>query len=209
MDLSMSDEVHSEVHSTAEIQPKDDVCHLLSLPLELRIVIYQHLFANANLSLDAGTSSISTGGFPWHLLSTCHQLQREAEPFLSSATTLHIRGLFPVTVRIPPRHLSALQHLVIEDTMAAFCKRALPLDLFSSLKTLELRNLTVFCKYHDEAFLLRPDGDECMIQLALFNLRRISMLLTHVCADPARGFQLLVCCQFVVSSVTHETIVGV
>jgi hypothetical protein len=46
-----------------------------------------------------------------------------------------------------------------------------------------------------------------MFDLAMFNLNRISSLLTILCNEP-RSFQILLCCQYVVSSLRHETIVG-
>lgn len=188
-------------------------CHLLNLPLEIRIEIYRNLFDAAQLSIDGGRSnsvrcksSICSCAFPFHILNTCRQLRGEAMPYLLSATTLQVSSTLEKAARLPSSYISAIPRAVILNA-EAFSKNPWRLDDFHSLKTLELRNITIWCKYHDEAYLESAAGDECMIGLALFNLNRINAQLTHLCADMQRWFKILICCQYVVSSATDETIV--
>ncbi|KAJ9613035.1 hypothetical protein H2200_002976 [Cladophialophora chaetospira] len=105
-----------------------------------------------------------------------------------------------------PALLSAIPRVVVEDTVRYWNQQALDLNPFHGLKTLELRNIIIWCKYHDEAYLQSTEGDDCMLQLALFNLNRIHPDLKRICAASDRSFEILLWCQYVVSSSTHETI---
>jgi len=187
-------------------------CHLLNLPSEIRIEIYRNLFDAAELSLDGGHpesihcgSSICSCSFPWRILGTCQQLRNEATPYLLSATTLQICSTAKNIQRLPPTYVEAIPRAVILN-VEAVSKKQLQLDHFPSLKTLELRNITVWCKYHEESYLESPAGDECMIGLAMFNLNRISPHLTRLCTNMQRSFKILLCCQYVASSTTDETL---
>lgn len=186
---------------------------LLDLPAEIRIEIYRHLFDAAQLSLegvDPGTrhcgSPICSCAFPYHILNTCQQLRNEATTYLLAATTLQVSGSLENLNQLPSKYISAITRAVVLNT-ESFSKAPLQLDSLLTLKTLELRNITVWCKYHDEFYLQTPEGDECMLALALFNLGRISSRFTTLYADTTRPYNILLCCQFVVSSMTDETIV--
>lgn len=186
---------------------------LLDLPTEIRIEIYRHLFAAAQLSLEGGHpdswhcgSSICLCAFPYHLVNTCRQLRHEAAPYLLGATTLQVKHSLENVDRLPPRYVSEITRAVMLN-VGSFSKSPMQLGSFLALKTVELRNITVWCKYHDEAYLESHEGDDCMIGLALFNLGRISPHFTQLCADTTRSFKILLCCQYVVSSMTDETIV--
>jgi hypothetical protein len=188
-------------------------CHFLALPGEIRAEIYRYLFKSSHLSIETSIlgsrccpASICSCAFPYQLLDTCQQLKREAASYLWSATTLKIFGAPDTTQRLPPTYLSRVERIVVLNA-PAFSRKVLDLDCFTSLITLELHNVTVWCKYHDEAFLQTSEADECMIGLATFNLNRISSQLTQLCRDRSRRFKVLLACLFVMSSATNETMV--
>jgi hypothetical protein len=191
----------------------DARCHLLSLPAEIRAEIYEHLFKHSQLSIETSlmgsrccSAPICSCAFPYQLLNTCQQLRQEAASYLWAATMLKIFGAPDTIQRLPPTHLSSIRRIVVLNA-PAFSRKSLDLELFTGLKTLELHNVTVWCKYHDEAFLQTPEADECMIGLATFNLNRISSQLTQLCRDKTRRFKVLLACLFVMSSATNETMV--
>lgn len=187
-------------------------CGFLHLPYEIRTEVYSYLFEAAQLSIEAvhATSphcgyTICSCAFPWHISHTCRQLRAEALPYLLAATTLEVSSSLVKATIIPPPYLSAIPRAVVLDAKA-FSSQPFKLDSFNSLKTLELRNITIWCKYHDEAYFESKEGDESMFGLAMFNLNRISNLLTALCDEVERDFKILLCCQYVVNSLTHETI---
>lgn len=189
-------------------------CPLLAVPGEVRMEVYRHLFEGAQLSVESihpiGPPCgfrICSCAFQWHILHTCKKLRDEALPYLLSATSLEVSNTMVKAVKIPASYLSVIPRAVILDAKA-FTTMPLHLDLFASLKLLELRNITIWCKYHDEAYLESAEGDESMYGLAMFNLGRISSLLVDLCMSPRRPFEIKLCCQYVVSSLTHETIVS-
>lgn len=67
--------------------------------------------------------------------------------------------------------------------------------------------MTVWCKFYDEAHLESPQADEAMYGMAMFNLKRTSPALIQWILTPRR-FKIHVCCQFVVNSLSDETIVS-
>lgn len=193
--------------------PSQLSCPLLAVPVEVRMVVYCYLFEEAQLSVESAHPTGSPCGFticscafPWHILRTCKKLRYEAMPYLLAATTLEVSGTMAKAARIPSSYLSMIPRAVVLDAKA-FTNMPLQLDLFRSLKLLELRNITVWCKYHDEAYLESAEGDESMYGLAMFNLSRINSLLVELCTGSGRSFGIRLCCQFVVSSLTHETMV--
>jgi len=133
-------------------------------------------------------------------------LREEATPHLPAAITLQVNGTLENLKRLPSKYVPSIERALVMNTESV-SKAPLQLDMLSALKTLELRNITVWCKYHDEAYLQSQEGDECMIALALFNLGRISSRFTVLLTDTTRPYNILLCCQFVVSSMTDETIV--
>lgn len=223
---------------------------LLDLPLEIRVEIYRHLFAGSQLSLDLShhvpashcRPPVCTCRFPWPITAICRQLRRESLPLLLAATTLTIPTTLDRVQDVPRGHRGSIPHAVVLDVKAFaadFPRSSLichpptpPLTHFlphclPRLRTLELRNLTIWCQFHSEAFLESPEADDCMINLAMFNLRRTSPRLVELCDRPrsstpaaavaattdgpgggGRHFQILLCCQYVGSSLRHETIVS-
>lgn len=109
--------------------------------------------------------------------------------------------------KIPSPYLSAIPKAVVLDAKA-FSNMPFQLDLFHGLRFLELRNITIWCKYHDEAYLQSEEGDESMYGLAMFNLSRISNVLVELCMRSDRTFEIRLLCQYVVSSFTQQTIVS-
>ena len=189
-------------------------CPFLALPGEVRLEIYRHLFEGAQLSVESAHPAgqpcgftICSCAFPWHILHTCKKLRHEALPYLLSATTLEITNTMVNATKIPSSYLSVIPRAVVLDAKA-FTNRPFQLDLFNSLRLLELRNITIWCKYHDEAYFGTPEGEECMYGLAMYNLSRLSNLLVELCTGLGRSFGIRLCCQYVVSSLTHETIVS-
>jgi hypothetical protein len=189
-------------------------CPLLAVPAEVRMEVYRHLFEGAQLSVESVHPtgppcglSICSCAFPWHIVHTCKKLRNEALPYLLSATTLELSNTMVKAARIPSSYLSVIPRAVILDAKS-FTNIPFQLELFASLKLLELRNIRIWCKYHDEAYLESSEGDESMYGLAMFNLGRISTLLVELYVGSGRTCGIKLCCQYVVSSLTHETIVS-
>jgi hypothetical protein len=124
----------------------------LDLPTEIRIEVYQHLFEAARLSIEAAhvTSqhcgfNICSCAFPWHIINTCRRLRQEALPYLLAATTLTVSSTLTRANLIPAAYLSAIPRAVVLDAKA-FSAEPFQLERFVSLRTLELRNITIWCK---------------------------------------------------------------
>jgi hypothetical protein len=188
-------------------------CPLLALPGEVRLEVYRYLFEGAQLAVESTHPAGSPCGFticscffPWHILQTCKKLRSEALPYLLASTSLEVSSTMVKATKIPSAYLSIIPKAVVLDAKA-FSNMPLQLHLFSSLRSLELRNITIWCKYHDEAYLQSEEGDESMFGLAMFNLSRISNSLAELCLV-TRQFSIRLHCQFVVSSFTQQTIVG-
>lgn len=188
-------------------------CGLLTLPLEIRVEIYRYLFDSAELRIDNNTtkclqcaSSVCCCAFPCHALQICRQIRYEAMPHLFSAATLRVSGTFARTGRLPDQYMSKIPRLIVQDP-GSFSKAMIDIDQLYNLKVLELHNIAIWCKYHDEAFLESPAADESMVGLALFNLTRISGQLKRLCSGRGSTFQILLYCQYVVSSSADRTIV--
>jgi len=189
-------------------------CHLLDLPTEIRVAIYQYLFLAAQLSVGAAHLanvpcgfSICSCDFPWHITRTCRQLRDEATPYLLASSTLQLSSRLEKTRLFPTIYLETIPRAVVLDAKS-FSNQLVLLAQMHGLRALELRNITVWCQYLDEAYFETEDGAECMYTLAMFNLKRISNVLTSLCNGDRRLFKVLVCCQFVVQSGTQETIVS-
>ncbi len=193
---------------------KQPTCHLLELPLEIRVEIYQHLFKSARLSIEPVYPaiphcrfSICSCWFPWHIVNTCHLLRQEALQYLLAATTLQIASLPNKAALLPAMFTSAIPRAVVMN-VESYSKSPLDLGSFRLLRTLELHNIAVWCQYHDEEYLCGDGGDEVMYDLAMFNLKRNSLHLHQLCSTRDRAFNILLYCRYVVSSVKHETLVS-
>lgn len=191
-------------------------CYILDLPAEVRVVIYRHLFEAAQLSLGGAGHpntphcgfAVCSCAFPWHILRTCRQLRWEALPYLLPATTLQVAGTLDKVNRLPSSYLSAIPRAIILNA-EAFSKMPLFLDHIQGLKILEIRNMTIWCRYHEGTYLESPAADDSMVDLAMFNLNRISGHLGRLCAESTRTLRVFLRCQYVVSSMTDETIVWI
>ena len=193
---------------------KEPICHLLEIPLEIRVEIYQHLFRSAQLSIQPNWPSIPhcrfsicSCWFPWHVVNTCRLLREEALEYLLAATTLQIAGL-PSKAKLLPHAFSSAIPRAIVMNVESYSKSPLDLETFQSLRTLELHNIAVWCHYHDEEYLCGEGGDIVMYDLAMFNLKRNSLHLHQLCNTPYRAFNILLHCRYVVSSVKNETLVS-
>ena len=185
----------------------------LDLPPEVRVEIYQHLFRSAELSIEPAFPSVSHCGlsicpcrFPCALIDTCRTLRQEARSYLFASTTLQLSSTSHKLDLLPAAYLSAIPRAVIMN-VGQYLKRPVDFSKFSALRTLELQNIAVWCRYHDEDELCGPGGDGIMLNLAMFNIRRHSANLAALCASADRSFNVLLCCRFVVSSVNHGTLV--
>ena len=192
---------------------KQPICHLLELPLEIRVEIYQHLFRSARLSIEPTYPSIPhcrfsicSCWFPWHIVNTCHRLRQEALGYLLAATTLQFASLPGKANLLPHMLTSAIPRATILN-VESYSKSPLDLGSFRSLRMLELHNIAVWCQYHDEEYLCGEGGEEVMYDLAMFNLKRNSLHLHQLCNTRDRAFNILLYCRYVVSSVKHETLV--
>jgi len=184
----------------------------LDLPTEIRYEVYSQLFADAKLAYDAPHATLPSCGdsvcsclFPRQIVDTCRQLRQESLPILMAATTVEVAGSFDKVVTMPPCYLGAINRAVVLDAKL-FSQRPFQLERLPALRVLELRNITIWCKFYDEVFLESPQADEAMIGMAYFNLNRIGKSLVALC-HVERAFKLLLCCQFVVNSLSDETVV--
>lgn len=189
------------------------VLGFLDLPLEVRLEVYSHLFEAAKLSCDTPHTTWPTCGysicsclFPRHIVSTCRQLREETLPFLMASTVVEVAGSFEKITRMPDHYLEAVNRAVVLDAKL-FSTRPFQLEKLPALKILELRNITVWCKFYDEYFLNSPQADAAMYDMALFNLKRTGFSLIELCMTP-RTFKIHLCCQFVINSLSDETIVS-
>lgn len=190
----------------------------LDLPPEIRFEIYKQLFLSPKLSCELPHRdnhpnwatckyTICTCNFPRHLTSTSRQIRHEALPLLLANTTVEVATCFTrFKSLMPPTYLSQLQHAVVLKPKE-FSKVPFELAKLPALKTLELRNITVWCKFYDEYFLESPQADAPMMGMAEFNLNRISPVLVALCRME-RTFRILLTCHYVVNSLQDETIVS-
>ena len=208
----------SALHFSAGLEPlKPDSQTLgfLDLPVEIRIDIYRYLFDAAEImvngppfSKDPVPSVICKGGFQRKILDTCWTIRNEAAAYLFAATTLKISQPLDEACPIPPYYLYNIPRLVVTDAKA-FSKEQFKADRLPGLQVLELRNITIWCLYHPEEFLLNSEfGDETMLGVTSYNINRISPSLTRLIGEKDRTYKIHLFCQFVVSSDSHETIVS-
>lgn len=192
----------------------------LDIPAEVRVEVYQHLFRSAELSLEPAFPSVSHCGFticpcrfPYALLSTCRTLRQEALSYLLAATTLQLSNTSSHKLALLPAHYLAGIPRAVVLNIGQFLKHPLNFAQFPALQMLELRNIVVWCRYHDERDLCGEsddDGaaaDELMLNLAMFNIKRHSASLAGLCASAERPFNITLHCRFVVSSARQETLV--
>ena len=186
----------------------------LDLPGEVRVEIYRHLFCSAELSIEPAFPSVSHCGvsicpcrFPYAITNTCQTVRRESLSYLLESTTLQLSSSSHKTDLLPDAYLSGITRAVVLN-VGQYLKRPLDFARFPALRTLELRNIAVWCRYHDEDDLCGEDADEIMINLAMFNIRRHSASLASLCASAERPFNILLYCRFVVSSARSQTLVG-
>jgi hypothetical protein len=187
----------------------------LDLPAEIRIEIYQHLFQSAQIIVPATSlvalplpPRVCSGGFQRHVLNTCWTIRNEALSYLMAATTLHICQPLDEATPIPPYYLQYIPRLLVSDAKA-FSRQPFNADRLPGLQVLELRNITIWCKYHAESFFLDDElGSSTMYDLALYNINRISPSLTKLVEDKQRAYRVRLFCQFVVSSASYDTIVS-
>jgi hypothetical protein len=185
----------------------------LDLPTEVRLEIYRHLFDSSKLSCQTPHATYPACGykictclFPHEITKASRQLRSETLRMLLSATTLQVAGSFASMLTMPDSYLEFVNAAVVLDAKL-FSLRPFQLEHLSSLKVLELRNITVWCKFYDEVFLESPAADDAMYGMALFNLQRTGRSLLQLC-EGVRPFAVRLCCQFVVNSLSDETIVS-
>lgn len=185
----------------------------LDLPFEIRHEIYSYLFDSAKISHDPPHLQRVLSGpkicsclFPHQLVHTCRQIRDEALPLLLSATTIEVASSFNGIQPMPERYLDHINHAVVLEAKK-FSPQLDNLDKWKCLKVLELRNLTVWCKFYDEIFLRSPQADEPMYALALFNLKRMSPTLCAWVLEP-KPFNIHLWAEFVMNSLAEETVVG-
>ena len=185
----------------------------LNLPAEIRVQIYSSLFQGSKLSCDTPHISIPSCGFstctclfPRQLANTCQLLREESLSYLMASTTLEVAGTLEKIAKMPERYLSSITRAIVLDAKP-FSLRPFQLELLPALQVLELRSITCWCKYYDEVFLFSKFADDTMVDMSLFNLRRIGANLHELCYSP-RSFRIHLCCQFVVNSLSDETVVS-
>lgn len=195
---------------TTPLQP---ALGFLDLPAEVRVEVYQHLFCSSELSLEPAFPSVSHCGFsicpcrfPHALLSTCRTLRGEALSYLLASTTLQLASTTHKLSLLPASYLRGIPRAVVLN-VRQYLKQPVDFGLLAALRTLEFRNIAVWCRYHDESDLFGEGGDSIMLNLAMFNIRRHSGSLASLCASTERPFNIILGCRFVVSSAKHETLV--
>lgn len=109
---------------------------------------------------------------------------------------------------IPLYYLQNIPRLLVSD-VKAFSRQPFNAGRLPGLQVLELRNITIWCKYHAESFFLDDElGSSTKYNLALYNINRISPSLTKLVEDKQRAYRVRLFCLFVVSSASHDTIVS-
>ena len=178
-------------------------------------------------------SPICTCDYPWQITTCCRQTRTESLHLLHTTATLTLQTSFDRARLIPRVHLSAIPHVIVLDAKA-FSDLTTPSSLICSpppidftrllsrsllsLRLLELRNLTIWCQWNNETYLESEEANDSMFNLAMFNLQRNSPRLLSLCKIPYaekcekegsgfRDFRILLCCQYVGSSLRHETVV--
>lgn len=203
----------SMVISTLMDQATTNALRFLDLPAEIRLAIYSHLFEAAKLS--CGTPHVSWPAcdfaicsclFPYHIVRTCRQLRDETLPLLMAATTVEVAGSLEKVVNMPEFYVGSISKAVVLDAKQ-FSLRPFQLEKLPALRILELRNITVWCMFYDEVFLQSPQADEAMYDMTMFNVKRMSATLHDLCRS-SRSFKIHLCAQFVMSSLSDETIVS-
>lgn len=128
----------------------------LDLPVEVRLTIYGYLFDTSKLSCGiphtswpACNFSICSCLFPYHIVRTCRQLRDEAFSMLMAATTVEVAGGFDKIFNMPKPYTVAVTRAVVLDAKQ-FAMRPFQFQRLPNLKVLEIRNLTVWCKFYDE-----------------------------------------------------------
>jgi hypothetical protein len=186
---------------------------LLDLPAEVRIEVYSHLFRGSTLSVEPAFPAVSHCGFTicpcqFHraILDTCRQLRREAFSYLLASTTLQLATTSHKLDLFPPQFIPNIPRIVILN-VGQFLKRPLNFDEFRGLRVLELHNIAIWCRYHEEADFSGDDGAMLMLNLAIFNVKRHGAALALLCADIQRSFKILLFCRFVISSACQQTLV--
>lgn len=187
---------------------------LLDLPAEVRVQIYQHLFAGADLSIEPAFPAVSHCGyticqchFPRAILVTCRTLRDEAWASLLAAATLTMNSTSQKLDLLPPFYLAGIPKLVVLN-VGQYLKRPPDLNRFAALKTLELHNIAIWCRYHKAEDLCGESGEQIMLDLSIFNIKRHGAALAALCASTERLFNILLHCRFVITSADQETLVG-
>lgn len=182
--------------------------------------------------------SFCTCSFPFSIMHTCRLLRSETTSLLLSDATLEVGSRIEKIALLPDYFLSLVKRVIVLDAkQLSLCSTVginksgagcngnnisgisgavrgsgtLDLSKFQSLKMLEVRNISVWCQYYEDSYLETPEADECMFNLAMFNLRRIGNgnLIVKLCEDEKRGFEILLGCQFVGNSRRGDTLVSI
>ncbi|KAK5085293.1 hypothetical protein LTR05_004574 [Lithohypha guttulata] len=105
---------------------------------------------------------------------------------------------------MPEFYVGSISKAIVLDAKQ-FSLRPFQLEKLPALRILELRNITVWCMFYDEVFLQSPQADEAMYDMTMFNVKRMSATLHELCRS-SRSFKIHLCAQFVMSSLSDETI---
>lgn len=203
---------HSSTSALAAATPF--LLGFLDFPAEVRIEVYRHLFTSAQLSLEAPhpnthcRTSFCCCDFPWHIVNTCQTLRYEALPYLLAVTTLQITAGSGKAALLPALYVESVPRLAILN-IGDFAKQPLDLRKLLGLRTLELRNIAVWCHFHDKEYLLSDDANTAMVDMVMFNLKRTSVQLHDLCSSSNRNFNVLLFCRFVISDTKQETLVSI
>lgn len=112
-----------------------------SIPPEVRVLIYQHLFSRAQIFVQSRHPDVHQQCHYVALLRTCSQIYREAHPILTESLTLRV--LYPsMTLKDVLRPLGRHDYHEIKDITLDFMDHysppALDLSSFQNLQTLRL-----------------------------------------------------------------------
>jgi hypothetical protein len=189
---------------------------LTDLPAEVRVLIYHYLFHSAELSVEPAFPAVSHCNrsfcvcrFPYALINTCRLLRTEATSYLLRSTTLHLSSTSNKVTLLPSSYVAGIGKAVIMN-VGHYLRQPLDFTKFSALKVLELRNIAVWCRYHEDDDFEGEAGHELMMTLATFNIKRHSASLAALCECTQRPFKIILCCRFVISSFRQrqETLVS-
>ena len=141
----------------------------LSVPAEVRLNIYRHLFNDITLFIDAEGTRCWLSGDVSHILRTCHMIRKEASPMFSAAiTNLEIYRPSRLELVLPTYPLGIKKAIVWLQSNAWTTAVAIT-ERLPALELLNLKDNDVSFASHDwsdshaKGFMIRS-SDACLAE---------------------------------------------